>query len=107
MAGKKIKVLHMTPPDVNNGVHRYIFNHMRYMDMEKYEFAFLTKAAEELRRTEEYWKYGFQVHMLHNRQRDSREGLRSEIIHVLHQGYDAIHLHTSSWRGFLFEQIAM
>ena len=107
MAGKKIKVLHMTPPDVNNGVYRYIFNHMRYMDMEKYEFAFLTKGAEELRRTEEYRKYGFRVHMLHNRQRDNREGLRSEIIRALHQGYDAIHLHTSSWRGFLIEQIAM
>ena len=91
-----MKILHMTPPDINNGVYRYIFNHMRYMEMGKYEFAFLTKGAEELRRTEEYRQYGFQVHTLHNRQRDSREGLRSEIIRVLCQGYDVIHLHTSS-----------
>lgn len=105
--GKKIKVLHMTPPDINNGVYRYIFNHMRYMDMEKYDFAFLTKGAEELRRTEEYRQYGFQVHMLHNRQRDNQEGLRGEIMQVLNQGYDVIHLHTSSWRGFLIEQVAM
>ena len=102
-----MKILHMTPPDINNGVYRYIFNHMRYMEMGKYEFAFLTKGAEELRRTEEYRQYGFQVHTLHNRQRDSREGLRSEIIRVLCQGYDVIHLHTSSWRGFLIEETAM
>lgn len=101
------KILHMTPPDINNGVYRYIFNHMRYMDMQKYQFAFLTKGAEELKLTEEYRQYGFQVHNLHHRQRDSREGLRQEVVRVLSQGYDVIHLHTSSWRGFLIEQIAM
>lgn len=101
------KILHMTPPDINNGVYRYIFNHMRYMNMQKYQFAFLTKGAEELKLTEEYRQYGFQVHNLHHRQRDSREGLRLEVVRVLSQGYDAIHLHTSSWRGFLIEQIAM
>ena len=53
------KILHMTPPDINNGVYRYIFNHMRYMDMQKYQFAFLTKGAEELKLTEEYRQYGF------------------------------------------------
>lgn len=107
MAENKIKILHMTPPDVNNGVYRYIFNHMRYMDMGKYQFAFLTKAAEELRLTEEFCHYGFPVYRLHNRQRDSREGLRREVTDVLSEGYDAIHLHTSSWRGFLIEEIAM
>lgn len=107
MAENKIKILHMTPPDINNGVYRYIFNHMRYMDMQKYQFAFLTKGAEELRLTEEYHQYGFLVHILHNRQRDSREGLRQEVVGVLSQGYDVIHLHTSSWRGFLIEEIAM
>lgn len=103
----KIKILHMTPPDINNGVYRYIFNHMHYMDMQKYQFAYLTKGAEELKSCNEYQQYGFTVHMLHNTQRDSREGLRKEIVNILSQGYDAIHLHTSSWRGFLIEQIAM
>ena len=107
MAGNQIKILHMTPPDINNGVFRYIFNHMRHMDMQKYQFAFLTKGAEGLRLTEEYHQYGFPVYALHNRQRDSQEGLRREVLNVLSQGYDVIHLHTSSWRGFLIEQIAM
>lgn len=102
-----MKILHMTPPDINNGVYRYIFNHMQYMDMQKYQFSFLTKGAEELRLTEEYRRYGFPVYMLHNRQRDSQEGLRQEVVRILSRGYDAIHLHTSSWRGFLIEETAI
>lgn len=107
MAGNKISILHMTPPDINNGVYSYIFNHMRYMDMQRYSFAFLTKGAAQLQATIECQQYGFPVHMLHHTQRDSAEGLRKEIISILSQGYDIIHLHTSSWRGFLIEQIAM
>ncbi|MCI9489598.1 MAG: glycosyltransferase family 1 protein [Dorea sp.] len=107
MTGNRIKILHMTPVDINNGVYRYIFNHMGFMDMQKYQFAFLTKGAEALRQTSECRKYGFPVHMLQNTQRDSREGLKEEVIRVLGRGYDAIHLHTSSWRGFLIEQTVM
>lgn len=107
MEGNKIKILHMTPPNINNGVYRYIFNHMRYMDMQKYQFAFLTKGAAELKLTKEYQEYGFAVYMLQNTQRNNREELRKEIVSVLSRGYDVIHLHTSSWRGFLIEQIAV
>lgn len=107
MAREKIKILHMTSPDINNGVYRYIFNHMCYMDMQKYQFEFLTKGAEALRATKEYKQYGFPVYALHNTQRGSQEGLRREIADILSRGYDAIHLHTSSWRGFLIEQVAM
>lgn len=107
MAKNKIKILHMTSPDINNGVYRYIFNHMRYMNLQKYQFEFLTKGAEELKATKECQQYGFPVYTLHNTQRGSREGLRREIVDILSGGYDAIHLHTSSWRGFLIEQVAM
>lgn len=107
MNENQIKILHMTPPDINNGVYRYIFNHIQHMDMQKYSFAFLTKGAAELKRTQEYRQYGFMVHSLQNTQRDSEEGLREEVVRILGQGYDVLHLHTSSWRGFLIEQIAM
>ena len=107
MAEKRIRILHMTPSDINNGVYRYIFNHMCYMDRQKYQFAFLTRGADELKRTREYQEYSFPIHMLHYTQRDGREGLTREIMNILEEGYDIIHLHTSSWRGFLIEQIAM
>ena len=101
------KILHMTPPDIQNGVYRYIFNHMQYMDLEKYRFSFLTKNPQDLCRTQEFKKYGFPVHGLCNVERDNPNGLRDEVMRILGEGYDAIHLHTSFWRGFLIEQIAM
>lgn len=101
------KILHMTPPDINNGVHRYLFNHMQYLDHEKFQFAFLNRNAEKLMKTPEYQKYHFEIQSFHNTERDSRDGLRREIIRILSKGYDVIHLHTSIWRGFLIEEIAM
>ncbi len=97
----------MTPPDIQNGVYRYIFNHMQYMDLEKYRFSFLTKNPQDLCRTWEFKKYGFPVHGLCNVERDNPDGLRDEVKRILREGYDAVHLHTSFWRGFLIEQVAM
>ncbi len=102
-----MKILHMTPADVSNGVYHYIFSHMAHMDTGKFRFSFLTKGAQGLRQTGECREYGFPVHMLHTVQRDGRQAMEREIREVLGEGYDAIHLHTSSWRGFLIEEIAM
>lgn len=101
------KILHMTPPDIMNGVYRYIFNHMQYMDREKYQFSFLTKNSEGLRKTKEYVKYQFPIYALCNVERNDPNGLRDEVTRILGEGFDAIHLHTSSWRGFMIEQVAM
>lgn len=101
------KILHMTPPIINNGVYRYIFNHMEYIDKERYQFAFLTRNAKVLSATEEYQKYHFPICSFCNTERNNEEEMRKEISAILSQGYDVIHLHTSFWRGFLIEQIAM
>lgn len=101
------KILHMTPPDINNGVYRYIFNHMKYLDQNEYRFEFLTRNENALRATKEYQKYHFGIQSFQNTERESKGGLREEITEILKMGYDAIHLHTSFWRGFLIEQIAM
>lgn len=101
------KILHMTPPIINNGVYRYIFNHMQYIDQQRYQFSFLTKKPKGLYCTKEFEKYRFPVHELCNVERDNPNGLRDEIVRILKEGYDAVHLHTSYWRGFLIEQIAM
>lgn len=102
-----IRILHMTPPDVNNGVYRYIFSHMKYMDNQRFHFAFLTKGADELRQTPEYKKYRFEVYELRGVQRDGAAAFRQEIERILDNGFDILHLHTSSWRGFMIEEIAM
>lgn len=102
-----MKILHMTPADVSNGVYHYIFSHIRHMDTREFEFAFLTKGAQALEQTGEWKKYGFPTYMLRHTQRDDRQGMIREIRGILGEGFDAIHLHTSSWRGFLIEEIAM
>lgn len=102
----KIRVLHMTPPDAKNGVYKYIFNHMQYMDHNKFEFGFLTRAAHELEQSDEYSKLRFHIHPFVSTQRDNPRGLEKETRNVL-KNYDIIHLHTSSWRGFMIEELAM
>lgn len=102
-----MKILHMTPVDVSNGVYHYIFSHMRHMDMQKFQFSFLTRGEQELKQTKEYKRYGFPVYRLHHTQRDGRQAMAGEIREILRQGFDLIHLHTSSWRGFLIEEVAM
>lgn len=101
------RILHMTPPEVSNGVYRYIFNHMPYIDQSKYEFCFLTKSEEELKQSPEYRKYHFPIYKFKNVQREGRETFENEIRSILNDGFDAIHLHTSAWRGFMIEEIAM
>lgn len=101
------KILHMIPPEVNNGVCRYIFNHMPFIDQSEYEFSFLTKASDELKQTEEYQKYHFPIYRLNGVQRNGREKFEYEVRDILRKGFDIIHLHTSAWRGFLIEEIAM
>lgn len=103
----KMRILHMTPPEINNGVYQYLFNHMKYIDQSKYQFEFLTRNKVELMGTKAYQQYHFNVWSFENTQRDSEEGLRKEIVRILNHGFDAIHLHTSMWRGFLIEEIAM
>lgn len=107
MAGSRKRILHMTPPIINNGVYKYIFSHMEYIDRDRFRFEFLTRNAKALEATEECRKYGFPIQSFCNTERNGEEDLRKEIMEILSRGYDAIHLHTSFWRGFLIEQIAM
>lgn len=101
------KILHMTPPIVNNGVYKYIFSNLKYIDKSQFEFAFLTQANADLKNTAEYKEYGFNIHNFTTTQRDNPEKFRQEIVHILSSGYDVLQLHTSFWRGFLIEEIAM
>lgn len=100
------RILHMTPMDVHSGVYKYVFQNMEYINQDKYEFGFLTRAAELLYKSDEYKKFQFHIHPFFSTQRSDAKGLEDEVRNVL-QEYDIIHLHTSSWRGFLIEQLAM
>lgn len=101
------RILHMTPPEINNGVYKYLFNHMKYINQSEYQFEFLTRNKEDLMKSKEFHEYHFPIWSFTNTERNGREGLRKEIVRILDNGFDAVHLHTSIWRGFLIEEIAM
>jgi len=104
---KKIRILHMTPPIINNGVYRYIFTLLKYIDKSKFEFDFLIQNSGELMQTEEYQKYKFGIRSFTTTQRENPKKFRQEIYDILSDGYDILELHTSYWRGFMIEEIAM
>lgn len=103
----KIRILHMTPPIVNNGIYKYIFMLYKYIDKSRFEFEFLMQAPEELMKTKEYHEYGFKIRSFTTTQRENSEKFRKEIYDILSDGYDVLELHTSYWRGFMIEEIAM
>lgn len=104
---KKVRILHMTPPIVNNGIYKYIFMLYKYIDKEKFEFEFLMQAPEELKKTVEWQQYQFKICSFSTTQREKPEKFRKEIYDILSAGYDVLELHTSYWRGFMIEEIAM
>ena len=81
------RILHMTPPEIKNGVYRYIFNHMPYVNQNEYQFCFLTKSAEELKSTPEYALYKFPVYKLNNVQRDGKAAFVKEINSIFYHFY--------------------
>lgn len=101
------RILHMTPPILNNGIYKYIFGNLEYIDRSQYQFEFLTQNREGLMETDEYRKYRFPIQKISTTQRHSPERFRREIEKILSDGYDVLQLHTSYWRGFLIEEIAM
>lgn len=103
----KIKVLHMTPPIINNGIYKYIFSNLKFINKERFQFDFLTQNKQGLKKTEEYGKYHFDIKSFSTTQRDDPQRFRYEIEQILSDNYDVLQLHTSFWRGFAIEEIAM
>ena len=104
---KKIKVLHLTPPDSHGGgIGSYIFGHYRYMNQERFQFDFLTR-DKELEYAPEYSDFSYKVHLLPCTAGENQALFASQIEQILDEGYDILHLHTSFWTGFLLEEIAM
>lgn len=102
-----MKILHMTPPIINNGIYRYIFTLLKYINKEQFEFSFLMQDPKALMQTKEYQEYKFDIKSYSTVPRENPEKFRKEIYEILSEGYDVLELHTSFWRGFMIEEIAM
>lgn len=102
---RKIRVLHKINSQIG-GVEKYVFNNLKYIDRNKFEFDVLT-TNKEIINTEEFRQLNFGVKNYSLQGRNDKQLMVKEINKILDDKYDVIHLHTSRWTGFLLEEIAI
>ena len=102
---RKIKILHFTLANTGSGVTQFMLNLWEHIDRERFHFDFVTMSSY-LDYAEELEKTGSRIYYVKTYAETDREGFEKEISTILDNGYDAVHLHTSWWRGFALEEIA-
>lgn len=103
---KKIKVLQMPVANASGGITNYVLQNFRFIDKSKFQFDFVT-FSEKLDFEEEIKSYGGKVHYLKIRPEVDRERFIGDMNKIFDEGYDVVHLHTSYWKDFLVEEIAI
>lgn len=103
---KKIKVLQMPVANTYGGITNYVRQNLKFIDKERFQFDFVT-FSEKLDFEEEINSYGGKVHYLKIRPEIDREKFIYDMNKIFDEGYDVVHLHTSYWKDFLVEEIAI
>ena len=103
---KKIKVLQMPVRNAKGGITQYALENWVHIDKARFIFDWVT-LDNYLSFASELESQGCRVHYLSGRQEEDEARFRAEMMAIFSQGYDAIHLHTSYWRGFLAEELAI
>ena len=91
--------------------HRYggrtqvILKYWKHIDRQKFEFEFVA-IGEKLSYQQEIEDSGGKVHYLSCRAEENPLQFEKELEAVLKNNFDAIHIHTSFWKGFSVEKIA-
>jgi glycosyltransferase involved in cell wall biosynthesis len=98
----------MCPPIIRNGIYSYLFERLKRIDLDRFEFCFLTGNPGELMKTSAYEEYRFPIYSYNvTPSIDEPEFIR-QVTQILSENhFDAIELHTSFWQGFMIEKIAM
>ena len=103
---KKIKVLQMPIRNAKGGITQYALRNWDYIDKTRFSFDWATLDAK-LSFEDELIQQGCKVHHISCRQETDEAHFRREMADIFSVGYDVIHLHTSFWRGFLAEELAI
>ncbi|MGB4660441.1 MAG: glycosyltransferase [Mobilitalea sp.] len=101
----KIKVLQFPIGNAKGGITQYAMNNWEYIDRDKFQFDFAT-LSKKLDFEDKLIKDGCRVHYITCYAEENEEQFTKEMNHILEEGYDVIHLHTSYWKSFLVEEIA-
>jgi glycosyltransferase involved in cell wall biosynthesis len=92
--------------NAKGGITQYALRNWEYIDKSRFLFDWVT-LDKELSFEPELVRQGCNVHYLSCRQEEDESRFRVEMEAILECGYDAVHLHTSYWRGFLAEELAI
>lgn len=89
-----------------SGVTHYVLNNLRFIDQERFCFDVATR-SKSLDFEDVIRAAGGKVHFLSCNYQENEKQFIKEMNTVLDEGYDAVHLHTSYWKGFQIEEMAM
>lgn len=103
---KKIKILHMPVTNSGSGVSQYILQNWTFIDQSRFRFDFATR-SNSLDFKDEFAALGSKIHHLSCSSDENEAQFIKEVNQILDEDYDAIHLHTSYWKGFLVEELAI
>lgn len=103
---KKIKVLQFPLTNSCSGVTQYVLQNWKFIDKSKFQFDFATR-SKVLDFADEVIAQGCKIHYLSCSSEEDETQFIKEINEILDEDYDVIHLHTSFWKGYLVEKIAM
>lgn len=103
----KINILQFPIANTSGGITNYVLNNWRHIDRDRFHFDFATFSKKKLDFEETLTSQGCKVHYLSCYAEENEERFIEEMNHILEEGYDVIHLHTSYWKSFLAEKLAL
>lgn len=102
---KKIKILQFSITNSGSGVTKYALNNWKYINHDIFQFDFVT-FSNKLDFEDEPLKEGCKVFYIKMRAEDNYKIFKEELLKVLKNGYDVIHIHISYWKSLNVEELA-
>jgi len=103
-----IKVLQSPAPSnpIGGGLTQTILNNLRFIDRSRFKIDFITFSKERIYNEGELNQLGCKVHYLSYLPSENEKQFIYEFNKILDEGYDALHLNTSWWSGYIMEELA-
>lgn len=102
----KVRVLQFPIANSNGGITHYAVGNWSFMDKDKFSCDFATM-SKHLDFEKSIIDSGAGVKYISCYAEDNADRFASEIEKLLRNNYDVVHLHTSFWKSFLVEEIAI
>jgi len=105
---RKTKILNYPAPHIHGGgVCQFMLNNLKYIDKSRFHIDYATLSKERLEISDDMKRFGCKVSYISCYPEENQAQFISEFETIFDEGYDAVHLHTSYWKGFLIEEIAI